>query len=356
MVSALLGIALAAPVECDSLEATRILAEARVEEAGASKTHPWLVPGLALAASRTDPELRTLLGEMCAEGGELSVRPTADWETTEWAAHSVLLTRSETRGCTLFERAVTITVGVKPGAAARYALQNTLPVTRTPVGDCETDARWHEETVLDGEDGPVRLVLATVRDGDDLVQSAVLVRRATPEGWREQVLAEPAPERLLGGFAGPEFHLRETAGEWLVVQTHDRTGTPEACEPVPGQIAWTWSGAGWIRHDSDAARALLAEHAVWRLAGEPGWLLILAQDTEDDREVLESRARRLNRRNPTRLLFLNSADFPGLNAGFIVVTPAPFADRATAEAARLTWGRRSSTYVKRAWPQPDPCQ
>ena len=356
MIGLLTSLALAAPVQCEPLEAARILAEARVEEAGVARTHPWLVPGLALASPRSDGELRSVLAELCADGGELSVTPTAHWETAGWSAHSVILTRSETRDCILFERSIVVTIGVKPGAAARYGLQSTRPLSQTPVGECAAQARWYEEQLVAGEDGPVRLVLGTMREGDTLVQSEVAVRRATPEGWHEQVLAEPAPPRLIGGFEGPDWRLQESRGEWLVVQTHDRRGTEGLCEPLPGQLAWTWSQDRWTRHDTDAARTLLAKHGQWRLAGEPGWLLILAQDTDTDRALIEARARRLKKKKTDDLLILDSSDFPELNAGYLIVTPAPFPDRIRAEAARTEWGRRSTSYVKRAWPGPDSCE
>lgn len=355
MVIWLIGTVLAAPVECDPAEARRILTEARIDEAGVAVTHPWLVPGLALASPHTDDPTRRVLDKMCADGGDLSIRPAAEWKTTDWAAHSVMLTRTETRGCLLFEGAVTLTIGVQPGAEARYQVQGMLPLTQTPLGDCEEGARVYEERVLAGDSGPVRLVVTAMREGDRVTRSQVLVRRATPDGWREQVLADPAPERLLGGFAGPEFRLRKSDGQWLVVQTHDRTGSPDACEAVPGQVAWTWTGEAWTRHENDQARLLLARHGQWRLAGEPGWMLILAQEVHD-REELEARIRRLQRRKPDDLFIWDSTDFPGLNTGFLIVTPAPWADPEAARAARDQWGRRATSYVKQAWPMPDPCR
>lgn len=351
----LIGVAHAAPVSCEPLEAARVLAEARVDEAGAPTTHPWLVPGLALASSSVDGELRSVLAELCAPGGELSIAATDRWETAGWSAYGLRLTRSETRGCVLFERSVTLTVGATPGAVPRYALQRTLPLSQTPVGECPAAARWREESVLAGSDGPVRVVLGTQREGEVVVRSEIVARRATPEGWREQVLEEPAPDRLLGGFAGAEWVLRERAGDWLIVATHDRAGTEAACEPLPGQRAWTWAETRWEPHDVAETRAILARHGLWRLAGDDGWFVILAQAGDADRDLLESRKRRLERRRPGELLLLESASFPELNAGYLVVTPPPFADEAAAQEERRAWGRRAATYVKRAWKAADPC-
>lgn len=351
----LLATALAAPVQCDPVAAARMLSEARIDEDGASRTHPWLVPGLALASPQTDDALRTPLEALCAEGGELSVSSLADWDTSAWSAHSLRLTRSETRDCVLVEQSIAITVGTEPGTAPRYGLQATLPLSQTPLGECDTPARWRDETVIAGEEGPVRLVLGLVREGEAVVASQILVRRATPTGWHEQVLAEPAPGHLRGETGGRQWFLKQTEAGWLVVAGPGTQHGEQGCTPIRGQRAWTWDEDHWEAHEGADARELLARQGEWRFAGDAGWVVILAQDTEDDRDLLESRRRRLSRKRDGTLLILESATFPELNAGYLIVTPPPFATEADAQAERLQWGRRSTSYVKRAWPEPAPC-
>jgi NAD(P)-dependent dehydrogenase (short-subunit alcohol dehydrogenase family) len=72
--------------------------------------------------------------------------------------------------------------------------------------------------------------------------------------------------------------------------------------------------------------------------------------------LVARRKERLERRHPdTDLLVLPSAWFPGLNAGFIVATTAPYATEADAKAARAAWRPKMQTYIKKAWTAPDPC-
>lgn len=350
----LLGLAHAAPVVCDPIEAASLVDEARIEERRAPITHPYLVPGLALASSRATPEVRAALVELCAPGGERSLQRLETWEAPGWAAYTVKLTRAQTRGCALFEQSVAVSVAVEPGAAPRYSLRARLPVGQTPIGACSAVPRWREERVLDGEDGPVRLVLAVDHAGAERVHSEIVVRRASAAGWSEQVLAAPAPERLLGGVAGPRWTLAPADGDTWVVRTHDRTADP--CTPVPGQAVWRWEDGTWVETEGRAARTALAGAGHWRLMGGDGWLVILAQDPSLESDLLRARRRRMQRRNPEDPLQLwPSAQFPLLNVGYAVVTPGPYATEEEALRARREWGRRPGVYVKQAWEAPDPC-
>jgi len=357
VILAWLGVALAAPVECGALDAAALLADARIEERRAPLTHPELIPGLALASARSGVELREALTDLCAGDASLSLAPGDRWEGTGWSAHTFLLTRGEQVGCTLFQRTIAISVGVSDGTAPRYALRSRLPVTRTPVGDCATAPTWREEQVLAGSGGPVRLVLASdVEDGHRL-HSEVLVRRASPEGWSEQLLVEPAPARLLSGGDGPRFDLTERFEDDWVVAHGDRVGTGASCRAVPGQTVWTWSDAQgrFVGHVERDALGLLASRGLWRLAGEDGWMLLLLQEDEAETEKIAWRQRRLERTSPEPLHVYPSAWFPGLNPGFLVVAPAPWADKASADAARGRGRRWRASYVKRAWEAVDPC-
>ncbi len=357
MILLALGAAHAAPVECQALGAAQMLAEAHIEEDRAPLTHPELIPGLALASARTDVTLRAALTEICVPDTSLSLVPAEAWRDAGWAAHTFMLTRSEQVGCTLYQWTIAISVASRDGAPPTYALRSRLPVVRTPIGECPTSPTWREEHVLAGAEGPVRLVLATELDDGRRTASAVLVRRAGPDGWTEQRLAEPAPERLLHDGAGPLFTLTERFAEPWVVAYGDRSGPPGACAPLPGQTVWTWDPAGraWTPHTDREALGLLTSRGLWRLAGQDGWMLILMQEDEDDAEKLSWRRQRLDRLSPEPLHTLPSAWFSGLNAGFLVVTPTPWATRAEAELARARGKGWRSGYVKRAWSAPDPC-
>lgn len=344
----------AAPVECDGLAAASLLADARIAENRAPVSHPELIPGLALSSSRTEADLRAALVELCAGGEAISLTQGETYEAAGWSAHTFLLSRSETVGCTLFQRTIAISVGVAADTLPRYRLRARLPLTRTPVGDCETTPTWREETVLGGEGGPVRLVLATDLDDDVVAHSEVLVRRASVDGWTEQVLAAPAPERLLTGGDGPVYTLTERDDDKWVVAHADRRGMPDRCTAVPGQTVWTWDD-GWQAHGGRAALVLLATRGLWRLAGDPGWMPLLAQDDEEDAELLAVQVPRIQRRWTEPLLTLPSAWFPGLNPGFLVVTPGPYPDEAQARAAVAQHRGLRRSYVKKAWEPPDPC-
>lgn len=355
MVVLLAALAHAAPVVCDPIQAQSILIEAKIDESRVSQTHPWLIPGLALASPHTDENLRVALSALC-EQEDVLVTFDEPWQDASWSAHILRVSNPQIRGCTLYEESIALTVGRHEGSAPSYHLLTRLPWSLTPVGDCDTEPTWREETVLGGESSPVRLVLAVDRKADTITHSEIILRRATPQGWRQQVLQTPAPPRLLGGFSGSNWRLTPLEEDWAVVASHHRTGSRDACEAGPDQRTWTWNDDAWVLHKGHAARNLLAEEGLWRFISEDGWLLILAQDTDDDAEVLDARRRRLMRRQPGELLTLDSASLPGLNPGYLVVTPPPFVTSAQAEDARDGWRRRSQTYIKQAWTAVDACE
>ena len=356
----LAAVANAAPVVCDPVQAQALVAEARIDERRAVLTHPWLVPGLARAAPDTDPDLRAALDDVCAGDGQ-TVQAGPSWQGAAWSAHSLRLSRAEVRGCTLFEQTIALTVGRRDGQPPRYVLQDRLPWSRTPIDDCPLAAAWREEQVLAGEGTPVQVVLAVDREGEAVRHSEVRLRRATPAGWHDVRLEAPAPPRQLGGFDGPQWQVVPLEEDWAVVASAARSGSAEACQPAGGQRAWTWrctgsapGSCGWTAHDRDATRSLLARAGQWRLAGDDGWFVLLAQAEDDQEETLTARQRRLERRLGVELLRLPSGRFPGLTPGFLVVTPPPLATREAAVQARDDLGRARAP-VKRAWIAADPC-
>lgn len=223
------------------------------------------------------------------------------------------------------------------------------------MGDCQVPAAWRQEQVIAGEDDAVRLVLVTDHEGEAIVHTHVAVRRATPGGWSEQVLLDPAPPRLLDPqAAGPTVELaRRRDGEPVVVVSHDRT--PGLCRPLGGQEVWRATDGVWTSVSGREALTALAREGLWRQAGDDGFLLILGQDDEDDADLVEPRRRRLQRRDPEPLYLMSSSDFPGLVPGFVMIVPAPWPTEAEAEAAKGRWTRSASVYVKQAWIAPDPC-
>lgn len=364
MVIALLAAAWAAPVVCDDVAAAGLLAEARIAEARAPVTHPELIPGLALASPRTDPELRAALGELCQHPERLSLSRAETWVGPAWSAHTFVLVQGEMRGCTLAERGIAITVGVQAGAGPRYRLRSRRPVSRTPVGECATVATWREEKVVDGADGPVRLVLVTDHEGDAVIASELDVLRAGPDGWTAQALIEPAPGRLRGGSDGAVVGLIGPPDDPWIVAHGDRSWSGGTCAPIGGQAVWTPGDSGWVRHEGREALGLLAERGAWRAAGQDAWLLIVAQEPEDDRARLDRRLVKLAPRvpdydgdgHPDALHVLESSSFPGLNPGFLVATPDPWPDEAGARDGRAAWRPRRQAYVKRGWTAVDPCR
>lgn len=363
------ALAVAGPVVCEDIAAAELLAEARIDEARAPVTHPELLPGLALASGRTDPELRAALAEFCsAPASDLSLSAGDRWEGAEGAAYTFLLTRKETRGCMLSERSIALSVGVRVGASPHYSLLGRMPISRTPVGNCSSrTAVWRDERLLDGAEGPVRLVVvqdheADAPGADRITAAQLVVRQASPQGWKESVLLEPAPPRLYGGFDGPLAEMTSRFEEKWVVAHSARTGG-ERCRAIPGQVVWTPSPSGWDRHEGRVALDLLARRGLWRLAGEDGWMLIIAQGDETELEQLRSRVQRLGPRvpdwdgdgQPDPLEIFETAMFPGLNPGFYIIAPAPWASEKEARDAAARWKPRRQAYVKQAWTAPDPC-
>lgn len=358
--------AFAAPVVCDSAEAARLLVDARIDERRVPVTHPWLVPGLARRAgdARGAPPgqaaVAAAVAEECAAGGELVVERAEQVEQGSWAAYVVVLSRAERQGCSLVHHRLPISVGFGPTAAdTTYGLRGELPPERTPLDGCPEPAVWRSQTQLAGGDGAVRLFVVADHRGDAIEHSHVAVRTASPTGWREQVLLDPAPPRLLDPSAGgPLVALASTRDdETLIVASHDRhVGEDGACTAVGGQVVWRRGPEGvWSAIAQREALTLLAQQGLWRFAGDDGWLLILAQDDEDDRDLVGPRTRRLQRRDPEPLYVLTSSSFPMLYAGFVVITPAPWPTEAEAFRARGRWGRSGWAYVKRAWQAADPC-
>lgn len=349
----LVASAVAAPVVCDPDEAERVLVDARIDELRAPVTHPWLVPGLARRTG--DPAVSEEVARLCAGKGNLFVERAEVYEQSGWSAHLLVLSRIELDGdCSLVHHRVPLSVGIGPSGAT-YRVRGELPPERTPMGACAAPAVWRQERIVAGGDEAVRLVLVIDHAGDEVVHTHVAVRQATPGGWSDQVLLDPAPPRLLDPTAaGPEVGLaRARNGDPVVVVTHARTDSP--CRAVGGQEVWRSTDQGWTSVTGREALTVLAREGLWRLAGDAGYLLILGQDNERDADLVEPRRRRLQRRDPEPLYLMSSSDFPGLNPGFVMITPAPWATAAEAEVAKSRWTRSASAYVKRAWIAPDPC-
>jgi hypothetical protein len=356
VVGVLLGLATAAPpVECEPERARQIMTEARIEEDRIASSHPYLIPGLARASEHADDDLRASLQALCESGFALSYDRAESWQSALFSAHTILFTATEEQDCTLSQTTLAVTVGQEPDGAPRYALRGRLPATTTPVGDCEQVGTRREERLIQGDSAAERLVLIIDRNGDQITSSAMVLRSASAQGWREQVLETPAPPRYTGGFGGRHYALITLEDDDWVIASHDRTEDPDTCEPRPGQELWKRAPGSWVSVEGREALSALAQRGLWRHAGEDGWLLILAQDDPFQKDDVMARMRRIQRRDPRPLGILDSSDFPGLTAGYAIVTPAPFTTRAAAEAMRNTWGRRPTTYVKQAWKAADPC-
>ena len=361
VIGLLLASVWAAPVTCSPADAASLIADARIPESRAPVSHSSLLPGLARSSRQTGPDLRAALEALCTEDADLSIAPAERWEAAGWSAHTFLLTRTERRGCSLYQQGIAITVGLQTDTPPQYRLRGRLPLTRTPIGDCDEPARWRDETSLGGDESAVRLVLATQRTAEQIDQSEVLVRWATPMGWREQTLLDPAPERLLTPRgSGPRLTLTERGLDRWVVAYGDRSVAEDGtCLAHGGQTVWRPTGTGrWERLDARDALALLASRGLWRLAGDDGWLLIVAQAEEGETELVETRRDRLLRRYPhvERLHVLPSAWFPELNPGFVILSPDPWPTATSAREGRRAWRRRWRAYIKRAWRADDPCR
>lgn len=350
----------AAPVVCDAGVAARLVTDARIPEARVAVTHPELLPGIARSSTTIDGPLRDALERFCVDPAALSIATGETWPDSGWSAHSVVLTRSETRGCDLAQEAVRISVGVRADGPVTYSLESAFPESHTPIGACDVPSRWREERVVDGEGGPVRLFLQVDQEGAPgasprTLETALVVRRATPEGWQEQTLFSPAPDRFVGGFDGPRVEVAPIAGETWVVAHGDRAGSPDRCAPRPGQTVWVPGPDGFEARTGRDALHLLASHGLARFAGDDAWLHVVTQEDEGDVAVLDPRERRIGLRYPEPLHRYVSSRLPGLNPGFLVVSPAPWPDEASARAAKSQWNSLRRHYVKRAWIAPNPC-
>ncbi len=367
-----LATASAAPVVCDPEEAAQILTDARIAPARVPIIQPNLLPGLA--RERATPEVAEAVGALCEGGEDLSLAPAERWETPRFGALSFTLTRTTTTSCALVQEAVVLTVGIDPTAPDEplvYGLRSRLPRSVTPLGTdagcSDASPRFRTEQVLDGAGTPVRVVLISDQ-GSDTPDSTgeshhrVVVRRATPEGWKEEVLLDPAPERVVQeeGGEGPVLSIAvgtdRDADPWIVAHD-DRTLEGQTCRPRPGQTIWRRDAESesWESLTGRDALGRLADRGLWRLAGDDGWFLILAQDIPADRDLLDARMRRIARRHDDPLSIRESAMFPNMNAGFLIVSPDPWPTREAAEDARSHWGRRTGVYVKQGWSAPEHC-
>lgn len=349
-----IAVSSATSVQCEPVAAAQVLAEANVDEFRTPTTHPALVPGMALGSSGTPEDLRYALQEWCGPGAELDLSVVEQWETTGWAALVLHLRRTEQRGCMLYDRTLAISASQQPERPPAYSLMSRGPVFRTPLGDCDGSATWRDERILDGEGGPIRLVLLTDREGTSKSHSQVVVRRATANGWTEHVLLDPAPNHLIGGDDGPLLTLAESSRGTLAVAYGGRAlGRP--CKPRGGQTVWHWEDERWAKMNAQDSLALLAREGLWRLTGDDGWLLIVGQDSDEDNTVVESRRARLLRRTGWELDLYPSSQFPLLNPGFFVIGTTPYTTKEEAIDARMQWGRAANSYVKQAWATADPC-
>lgn len=349
---ALLAASQAAPVICDPDQAARLQRDARIPMDRIPVTQPNLLPGLARA--QADTEVAEVLDTLCAAGRSISLAPAESWSTASFSAYSFVLTHSRTEGCALMQESAVLTVGVQPNQPLSLGIRGQLPPSITPIGDCETPPRYRTETVLHGAGTAVLLVLVTDHSAGT-EHTRLVVRRATVTGWQESPLLDPAPDRLIDGGSGPRVSLARADGDTWIVTHADRELDADTCRSLPGQTVWRWDGADWNALSGREALGRLADRGAWRLAGDDAWFLILAQDIESDRELLKARMRRLQRRHSDPLSIRESASFPEMNSGFLIVSPDPWPTREEAEAARKSWGRRTGVYVKRGWQALDAC-
>lgn len=346
-----LAVAHAMPVVCDPSEAARLLEESGIPARRVPVVAPTLLPGLL--RDQVSGPTRERLDVLCADPEIASLTPDATWEAGSFSAYTFTLARSVVDGCALVQESATLTVGVRGDLPPTTSLLAEHPPTLTPIGDCPEEARFREETVLDGTDGPVRLVLQVDVRGETRT-GRVLVRRATPTGWHEQVLVDPAPAHLLGGRGGPRVTLTSNADPWIVLH-HDSVVSDGACRALPGQTLWRWDGRSWQASTGREALGRLADRGLWRLASDDGWFLVVAQDDPSDLALLEARTRKRQAGVEERLTIRESGRFPLMNAGFLFAAPDPWPDREAVEAVRRDWPRKTGVYVRHAWEAADPC-
>ena len=356
MLLALVATALGAPVLCSPEAAFGLLTEARIEEERAPISHPELVPGLARASEHASPALRRSLADLCREGGTLSVVGADSWRDQGWSAYALYLTRTERQGCLLEAMTLPVSVGIDDGRATYDLLREGAgSASATPLGDCDEAPAWMEERVLSGQNGPVRLVLQSMHEGEEIASSRVLVRWATGLGWREQVLVQPAPPRLLDPDAGGPRMVMTDVGEHWIVMSGDREITSEGCQARAGQQLWRLRGDHWEDVTGEEALRALASRGLWRLAGDDGWLAIVTQDEEEDEALVEARARRLGELNQQEVMVVRSSWFPMLNPAFSVAMLGPFPTEAEARASLKGFRGGARRYTKQAWRAPSTC-
>jgi hypothetical protein len=321
-----LAVAFAEPAVCDPVEALRLVDEARVDPVRAPLTHPGLVPGLALAGRHVDPALQAALAGLCSTKASISVSEVDRWEAMDWAAVSLAVVRTETRGCSLVERSIIISVGIGQ-ETPRYRLMGRRPMASTPIGACTEQARWWSERILDARGG-VQL-LAVGEAGSAKPHTELVVRRATPDGWVQHPIS---PEVVEGA------HLAKVQEDTLVVLP------PAAgCGTTPSSV-FTWQESSWTQHSGRDAAHQLIVGGLWRELGVSGWVVVLSSDEGGSAELIEPRRRRIQRRWQETLFVYEAGSLPGLERGGLVVAPRPYLAASDAEAVR-----RGRAVVHKAW-------
>lgn len=338
----LLATAWALPVVCDPSEARRLLDETRVAEDRVPVLAPHLLP--ALARDAASDETKALLDRLCEAPERLSIAEVDTWETGAWRAALFRMTESRTESCALVQQSALLSVGVRPDEDLVVDVLEVPPPEITPIGDCPAKPAYRDESLLADTDAGVRLFLQTDHAGE--VRTArVIARRARSTGWHQQTLLDPAPAHLLGGAGGPLVDLTGGSNPWIVAHHTTR----EDCTPVGGQTVWRWQEGRWVPGEGREALGWLADRGLWRLAGDAGWFLVVAQDDPTDRALLAARMRKRASLTDDRLTLRESGRFPEMNAGFLFASPAPWPTEAEAEAARLAWPRKTGVYVRQGW-------
>lgn len=342
MVIALVA-AWAGPVVCDPERARALLEETGVPADRVPVIAPGLLPGLLRA--QTEGPTRALLDALCVDPESASLSAREVWETARFSAYTFDLARSRMDDCAIVSRSATLTVGVTGSGELETAVLSESPPAVQPIGACPAEVRYREETVVAGSEGPVRLVLQVDVEGSER-DGRVLVRRATPNGFVETTILDPAPGHLLGGVGGPQVTLTTEEDPWIVVH-HATEGEP--CRSLPGQEVWIWLGDRWEPHQGRAALGRLADRGLWRLASDDGWFVVLAQDAPSDLSLLQARVRKRRPLTEERITLRESGSFPLMNAGFLFAAPDPWPTREGADAFLARWPRKTGVYVRQGW-------
>ena len=340
-----LQAALAGPVVCDPDQASSLLEQTHTPAHRVPVVAPELLPGLVL--EQTTGTTRALLDQLCTEPDQVSLTESARWEEGRFAAYTYTLAVSRLEDCAVVGRSATLTVGVRGQGPLHASVLAENPPTRQPIGDCPAEPTYREEDLLDGADGPVRLVLQVDVDGTGR-QGRILVRKATPTGFHEQVLLDPAPPHLLGGIGGAQVSLTGGDDPWVVVH-HRTTREDGRCLALPGQSVWSWTADGWLERTGRDALTALADRGLWRLATDDGWFVVLTQDAPTDVSLLEARTRKRRPLTDEPLTLRASGRFPLMNAGFLFAAPPPWPTEDEAEAFFRRWPSRTGVYVRQGW-------